>query len=63
MYIYPHVFIQTLFSTAFPPKIFSFFTVRLVPTLYEVSPGWTAKEKILKFRSPDSQNMHIRHSF
>ena len=42
---------------------FSIFTVCLVDCLHEVSPGEKAKEKSMKFRSPDCWKMHFRHSF
>ena len=47
--IYTHAFIQVLLSTAVFTQRFSFFTVCLVHCLREVSPGWIAQEKFLKF--------------
>ena len=62
-YLSEQAFIQALLSTAVSPQRFSFFTVCLVHCLHEVSPRWTAKENILKLRSPDCRKMHFRHSF
>ena len=45
-------FIQALLSTAAFPQI-QFFTVCLVHYVHEVFPGWTAKQKYLKFKSPN----------
>ena len=63
IYIYTSGFIQALLPTAVFPQRFNFLTVRLVHCLHEVSPGWTAKEKKLKFRSPDCWKMLFWCSF
>ena len=63
MYIYPQDFLQALLRTAVFTKRFSFFRVCLIHCLHEISPEWTAKERFLKFRSPDCWKMHFQHSF
>ena len=63
IYIYPEALIQARFSIAVFPQRFSIFIVYLVHCLHEVSRGWIAKEKFLKFRSPDCQKMSFQHSF